>query len=513
MITELSPFVGINKDLPAHEVATGVVTDALNVRFREGSAELFTGQTEVYQPAPLAPLSTFSTRIGTDRYWLALGQTKAYCVTGSPPVWTDITRASSDYAASLDTLWNGGVLNGVPILNNGVDVPQVWAPVSTAQKLTALPAWPANTLVRVLRPWRNYMFGFDVKQGGNRFPHRVMWSHSADPGTVPDSWDISDTTKDAGEFDLAGVGHVIDALPLRDALIVYKENSTYSAKFVGAPFMFQFQEVFSSSGMLSPDCAVEIDGSHVVLTSNDLIRHDGTQMQSVIDKVTRRWLFKNIDSAMYNRCFLTKNVYFNEVWVCFPELGATRCTKALVYNYKDGSISIRELPGITGAGTGLVDEGADQTFDSASGSFDSDVSPFNQSEFGAQLTRTVLCAPDRPALVLVDSTPQYFAENVQAFAERRDITLDVPNQIKTVRRLRPRVTAPAGTVLNFKMGAQMTQDGEMEWSDAIPFVVDEDVSVDAFVAGRYLAWRVESNTSNAWRLDGLDMEVTANGGY
>ena len=513
MITKLSPFVGICKDLPAHDLANGVVTDALNVRFREGSAELFTGQTNVYEPAPLAPVSTFSLRIGTDRYWLALSQAKAFCVTGSPPVWTDVTRASADYNASLNTLWNGGVLNGVPIINNGIDFPQVWSPVATAQKLVDLPAWPSDTIARVIRPWRNYMFAFDIIKSGDRFPHRVKWSHSADPGTVPVSWDIADLTKDAGEFDLIGEGHVIDALPLRQSLIIYKENSTHMATFSGAPLMFNFQEVFSSSGMLSPDCAVEIDGSHVVLTSNDVIRHDGATIQSVVDKTTRRWLFKNIDSSMYSRCFVTKNVYFNEVWVCFPELGATNCTMALVYNYKDGSISIRELPGVTGAGTGLVDEGSDQTFDSSAGSFDADVSPFNSSEFGAQLTRTVLCAPGKPALVLVDSTPQFFGVNINGFAERRDITFDKPNQIKTIQRLRPRITAPTGTVLNFRIGGQMTQDGPIDWSDAIPFVVDEDTSVDAFATGRYLAWRVDSNTSNAWRLDGLDMEYTLNGGY
>jgi hypothetical protein len=511
------PLLGINKDISANETPIGAITDASNVRFREGAAELFQGQTDAYPTAPIAPVSTFPVRIGTARYWIALSLNKAYCVTGSPATWTNITRQTAsidvDYSASLDTLWNGGILNGVPILNNGTDVPQMWSPVATSQKLQALSAWPANVTARVMRPYRNYMFAFDVTKAGTRYPHRVKWSHPADPGTVPVSWDETDATKDAGEFDLDGAGFVVDALPLRQNLVVYKESSTYLCSIASAPAFFNFQLLFSASGMLSADCAVEIDGSHVVLTSNDVIRHDGISVQSIVDKATRRWLFQNIDSTAYDRCFVTKNVYFNEVWVCFPELGQTRCTKALVYNYKDNAISFRDLPGVTSANTGLVDEGASETFDSAAGTFDSDVAPYNQNEFGAQLTRTMMCAPDRPALVLADSTTQYFGENIPGYVERTGISLDAPNQVKTIKRLRPRIRATAGSIMTFKVGSHMDLYGPVTWSAPVTYRVGQDFTVDAFASGRFLAWRMESSSSYGWRMDGLDLEFTARGGY
>jgi hypothetical protein len=252
----------------------------------------------------------------------------------------------------------------------------------------------------------------------------------------------------------------------------------------------------------------------VVLTSNDVIRHDGSSSQSILDKTTRRWLFKTIDSESYDKCFLTKNVYFNEVWICFPELGQARCTKALVYNYKDSTVSFRDLPQVTSGATGLVDEGAAETFDSSVGTNDSDDAPFNAgSEFGAQLTRTMLCAPDRPALVLADSTPKYFGANIPGFIERVGISLDAPNQVKTAYRMRPRVTAPAGTMLKFRIGSHMSLNDTVTWSDQIDFTVGEDVSVDAFAAGRFLAWRLDSDTSSSWRLDGLDIEYNPNGGW
>jgi hypothetical protein len=512
---KLYPFTGVNKDLSKEDLPLGSVTDAENVRFREGYAELFLGQSDVYPTAPIDPISAFPVRIGADRYWIALSQLKAYCVTGSPAVWTDITRATGgDYAATLDDCWNGGILNGVPILNNGVDTPQMWSPVETTQDLQALTAWPTGYTAAVMRPFGNVMFALDINDGTDRFPYRVLWSHPADPGTVPVSWDVTDPTKDAGQFDLAGNGFVIDALTLRQSLVIYAENSTHIANFVGAPFIYDIQQLFSNSGILSKDCVVEVNGSHFVLTSNDFIRHDGSNIQSVLDKQTRRYLFQSIDSESQDRCFVVKNVYFNEVWVCYPELGETSCTKALVYNYKDNSVSFRDLPSVTAGNTGLVDDVYSDTFDGGGPiPFDMDTLPFDQNEFGAQLERTLLCAPDRPALVLMDAGNLDFDEAIQGSMERTGLTFDAPNQIKTVTRVRPRFKAPAGTVLTFQIGSHQTLDGDVTWSPEIVYTVGTDLAVNAFASGYFLAWRILSTDAYQWRLDGMDFEFTPRGSY
>lgn len=166
MITTLGPFIGVNKDLSSGTLPLGAATGALNIRFREGYAEICLGQQDAYCPAPIAPISAFACQIGTVRYWIVLSQAKAYCVTGIPAVWTNITRQTAsvdtDYAAELNTLWNGGVLNGVPFFNNGVDSPQMWAPVALTQRVQGLTAWPASTTCRVMRPFNNYLFAFDV---------------------------------------------------------------------------------------------------------------------------------------------------------------------------------------------------------------------------------------------------------------------------------------------------------------------------------------------------------------
>lgn len=511
----LAPFLGVNKDLSIADLKDGFVTDASNVRFRESYAELFLGQEEAYGTPPIAPISAFPVRIAGARYWLVLSQTKAYAVTGSPAVWTNVTRQTAsvdvNYAASLDTLWNGGVLNGVPILNNGVDAPQMWSPAGAGTKLAALSNWPASTTARVLRMHQNFAFALDVTKSGTRYPHRLKWSAPAEPGTVPVTWDETDDENDAGERDIPGSGYLVDALSLRQSFIIYKEGSTHICTYAGAPFIWNTQQLFATSGMLSADCAVEIDGTHVVLTASDVVRHDGSSVQSIVDKATRRWLFQNIDSSNYDRCFVTKNVYFNEVWVCFPELGQTSCTRALVYNYKDGTTSFRSLPSVTSGNTGLVEATIGSTIDSKTQPIDSYTASFDENEFGAQLERTMLCAPSRPALVLADSGTQSFGAFVSAYMERTGLAMGVPDRVKLVTRVRPHFRAPTGTVLTFRIGGHMDLYGPVTWSAPITYTVGVDQSVDGFASGRYLAYRIESVSAYQWRLDGMDLEFNVKG--
>lgn len=518
MLVKTAPFVGIIKDLMLDAFPAGAVTDANNVRFKEGSVEQYLGESVAYATAPIAPVTSMAIRNSTDKYFVVLSQAKAYAVTGTGPTWTNITRQTAsvdvDYAATLDTLWNGGVLNGVPVLNNSVDLPQYWSTVAPATKLAALPNWPATATCRVMRPFSNYLFALDVTKAGTRYPHRVKWSHPADPGSVPSSWDETDATKDAGEFDLDGSGYLIDCMPMRNNLIIYKENSTHLCTYTGAPFIWSFQKLFSNSGMLSPDCGVEVDGYHYVLTNNDFIKHDGNTITSVLDKVTRRWLFQTMDSDYYDRCFVTRNVYFGEVWVCYVEVGQTSCTKALVYNYRNQTVSFRDLPAVTSASIGQAEDTALNTWASDSDAWDTDLTAWGAArEMGAQQERTLLSSQANSQLVLVDSGTTYRGTAISSYMERTGISFDAPDILKTITRLRPRVYAPAGTVLSFKVGSQSDLYGSVTWSSPVNFTVGTSVTVDTFATGRYLAWRMESASASGFRVEALDIEVSTRGAW
>ena len=51
-----------------------------------------------------------------------------------------------------------------------------------------------------------------IKRGAVDLPHTVLWSSLTDPGAVPDSYDVNDLTKEAGEFPLAETVEAMEAL-------------------------------------------------------------------------------------------------------------------------------------------------------------------------------------------------------------------------------------------------------------------------------------------------------------
>ena len=335
---------GVNKDLSQHELPVNVWTDASNVRFLDGSVSQVLGYKELYPTAAVIPYHVIPLNVLNVKTWLYAGANKVYTV-GNGPVHINITRQTGsvdlDYAATRNS-WSSCLIGGIPVLNNGVDAPQQWL---LTGKMTALTAWPAATACAVVRTYKNSLVALNITKSGTNYPFMVKWSHPADPGTVPVSWDITDATRDAGEADLSdGYDKIVDGLVLRDSFMIYKESSIWRMDYIGGAFVYRFSKVLGASGALSKNCIVELDGQHFVLSSSDCLIHDGQTATSVLDKQTRRELFRQIDPDYSDRCFVFVNRLYNEVFVCYPLLGSQTCNRAMVWNLVDKTVSFRDIP-------------------------------------------------------------------------------------------------------------------------------------------------------------------------
>ena len=364
--------VGVIKDLSAHELPINAWTDCSNIRFLDGYVYQFYGHGEVYNSPSVAPQYVMPVNVAGVRYWIYASAAKTYAVTnsgGSGAVHTDLTHATP--RTGVVNQWTGTLLGGIPILNVGdaSKVPMYWD-LNLANKFVDLTAWPANTYCKSLRSYKNFLVALNVTKAGASYPFMVKWSHPADPGALPSTWDPTDATKDAGESDLAeGQDPIIDGLQLRDSFMIYKESSIWRMDYVGGPFVFRFSKVLGTSGALNRNCIVEADGFHVVLTGSDVIVHDGQTATSVLDKQTRRCLFQSIDVANAGMSFVFKNPFLNEIFICYPSIGATSCDRAMVWNYKDKTVSFRTLPNVNHANFGTVDN-------SLSGNWNQDNAPW-----------------------------------------------------------------------------------------------------------------------------------------
>lgn len=504
---------GVIKDQPAHELPINAWSDSANMRFREGGAERFRGEKKLFDTPAVTPYWLQQYNQGGKRWWIHAGLSALYADDGVSAR-SNITPASAP-TGTIDDRWTGGVLNGVLVANNGKDVPISW---SGSGVMTNLTAWPATTRVASLRPYKNVLVGLDVTKNvgttNTRYPHMVKWSDAAVPGALPGSYDETDLTKLAGEIDLAEEPSLmVDQLTLGDANIIYKEASMWSMTPTGdTANVFRFQRLPGSVGALARGCIANTPKGHVVLTPGDVILHSGQGPKSIITSLMRRWLFNQIDSTNRKRAFVTTNPAANEVWVCFPELGASACTLAVVWNWEDNNWSIRTLNNVTYAATGQIDYSITSTW-AANGDVWKDASSaWNQDELSPAQSR-LLTASTSPLIVGVDVSSTFNGAAYTSRLERKGLHYDKPDQVKTIRAVYPRIDASKGTQVQIQVGGAMDVEGPTTWTTPFTYTVGSSYKADVFASGRFLAVRYQSLDNQPWRIRSQDHDVQMMGTY
>ena len=504
--------VGVNQDLSQHELPINAWTDASNIRFLDGYVNQFLGHSQAYGTPSVIPYHILPVIVGTARYWLYASLAKIYAVTitAGAAVHTNLTRQTAgndvDYAATPNS-WTSTVLGGIPIMNpgNAVDPPQQWD-LNTANNFAALNNWPSSTYCKSMRAYKNFLVALNVTKGSTNYPYMVKWSHPADPGGVPISWDETDPTMDAGEFDLSeGYDQIIDGLPLRDSLVIYKEASVWRLDFVGGQYVFRASKVMGTSGALNRNCIVEIDGFHVVLTTNDIIIHDGVQATSVLDKVTRRWLFQHMDVDEAYQSFVFKNPFYNEVFICFASIGSDYPDTAIVFNYRDKTVSKRTLPNIHHANFGSVDSTLTGTWASDPAPWSSDISLWDSPDPVPNQARVLMGSHDTK-LFMLDASASFDGSLPVAFVERKGLGFDADEKIKLVKGIRPRITGNVGDTVNVYIGSQEDPYDTPTYTE-MTHTIGSTVRNECLVSGRYIAVKFGTGTAYYWRLDSYDLEV------
>jgi hypothetical protein len=507
--------LGVIKDLSAHELPFGAWTDASNIRFLDGSAYQFYGHTEVFASPSAAPQHVMPVDVAGVRYWLYMTAANSYAVSAASgtAVHTDITHATP--RTGVVNAWTACNFGGIPIFNTGdtSTYPMYWD-LNLSHKFVDLSNWPANTYCKALRSFKNFLIALNVTKSGTSYPHMVKWSHPADPGTLPTSWDNTDTTKDAGEMPIMqGQGQIVDGLELKDSFIVYKENSAHRIDYVGGVFVLSNKQIFGMTGLLNRNCAVEFDGLHLAVTSSDIVVHDGYTAKSVLDKKARRFFFQDIDASNKGLVFVFKNPFLNEIFICYPSIGSSVCNKAVVYNYVDETVSFRSLPNLNHAACGPVDISLAGTWAADNDPWKADLTAWNGPEYTPDTARVIMASTD-VKLYLLDGSASFNGTQPSAYLERRGLGLDDDEHMKLIKSVRPRITGNNGDTVIIKVGGHDTDPyADPTYTATMTHTIGTTVNNECMVEFRYPAIRIESGTAFQWRMDSLDAEVEITGWF
>lgn len=506
---EVSRFIGINRDLPPSELPLDVFSDGKNIRYDNLAMCKFDGHSQIFDVGMLhTPYHALGVRKPLDYFWI-YGGTNAVGVVNTSGTHNDITPVSAP-SATYENNWHGGVINGVPYLNYPGGNPIFWDGITTIPMVT-LTGWPASTSTKCIRTYRNFLVALDLTESSIDYPNRVRWSASATSGLIPQSWDETDPTIDAGFVTLGGTqGAVVDCLPLYENNIVYKNNSAFIMSFIGGQQIFSFRELFQDIGVIGRDCVVYFKGRHAVFTQDDLIVHDGRTPQSIIDKKMRSWLFREIDPEHATKSFITPYHKKDELWFCFTNASAGANglpNTALVWNYKDDKLSVRDIQDAPFIAHGVIsqfDGVAD--WDSDTESWDSDTSVWNESQIGSVTQDLVMCSGSN--LHQIDIGATFNGVDYESYVERLSIPLgDNYTEVKMLRSMWPYIEGPPGTVLNIRVGSQMHLDDPISWADDGVYTLGTDDRFNSFIKGRLISFKISSQTGAKWVLHGIGLEV------
>ena len=498
--------IGLNSDLTPEELGNGVWSDVENMRFRNGYAERFRGTAQVFTAPSVTPyfLQPYST--STARFWIHCGLASIFADDGT----TRANITNGLRTGAVDDRWTGGALNGVLVLNNGKDIPQFWGGTGT---LANLPSWNAVWKAQSIRPFKNFLIALNFSKGAVNLPHMVKWSHIAEPGAIPTSWDEANPALDAGEVDLAETPDVlVDCLPLGDVNIIYKERSMYAMSYVGAPFIFRFQRLPGESGMLARGCAANTPLGHVVLTAGDVVLNTGQGVQSIANGAVRDYIFRNIDSVTFKRAFVTANPQRSEVWICFPYGQSETCNRACVWSWETKAWGIRSLNNATYGAFGQINASGGSSTWADSDTWETDGSSWNENEYSPAEARLLL-THTIPLITLQDTGVTDLGGLISAKLERTGIHLGSPDTVKTMSEIFPQIDAAAGSVVNVQFGASMFADSAPQWGPVQSFEVGQTNKVNSFMSGRFLAVRFLNADFAPWRIKSFRIRYEPAGIY
>ncbi len=246
-------------------------------------------------------------------------------------------------------------------------------PVYTDETLNTgyeyIPGWDDGDSARILRSFGDFLVAFNVTKGTDHYPSMVKWSDAAQYGAPPQNWSITDDASLSGENVLnEAIGPILDASTIGSSMLIYTKQQTFRMDYIGGQFIFDFNNIARDRGVIATNCVANVEGLHYVFGSGEIYVHDGNSKKSLSDRRVNRRIYDYINYKLSDRCFVFHDDRHNEVIFGFPSLfrgdkwtndNCEGCNEAAVYNYKDDTWTMVQLPSVKDMAEATVTEVSD----------------------------------------------------------------------------------------------------------------------------------------------------------
>jgi len=521
---------GLNSDLMPWDLPGSFLTEIRNVRIDQNKISPL-GGTTLWVDLPDDFVAGYVQQVSalSGSFWVICGLNAVYVYDGD--TLSEITSTAGYGGITNENLWQGCTVSRIPVFNNPNHYPEYWSPQNAATLLQPLmwddtQTWQQKgESAQVIRSHKQYMFALNLQSTTyGAVPDGVRWSSPADVGGLPESWDELDQTNVAGFTTLgAEGGSVIDGRSMRDSFVVYRESGISVFELVGGQFVWRIRNLSNDVGLVAADALVEVKTKHYFIGDGDIYVNDGNQVVSLLHNRIRTRFTNDYDSDNYANSYAVKNTYKNEIWFCIPRTGDEFPSVAYIYNWKDDSWAIRDIPPNPTANYGALSV-PPITWANVEGNWDNYPGTWTERE-GNPFSDTIVMAtkpkdfdpdfPDQPAipngsLLMPDRVVGGLTTEYYSVVERTGFALEGLNNVTTITRIYPHMRGP--TEVFIQIGSQDYPGAPVRWKEAVSYFPERDRKVDIRTTGELHCFRVFSpKTTTIWELSGMDIEYVSAG--
>lgn len=535
---EITRPIGINKDLSPYELPPNVWSSGENVHFHRNRTSKTEGYSDVWSILDTveSPLFHIYFSNGVDKFWVYAGETDVYKTDGAL-----VTQLGTGFTTTVELGWTGCNFNGLVILNQSKDHPQVLDPTDL-ESVIDLPhwgssvsnaadaefpddvpnaaPWGAASRAAVIRPYKNYLLALDcTDENSVRYPSMVRWSSPAESGDVPPSWDPARLGEGAGLYTIAdSPGPILDGLTLGDYFCIYKTDAVWLLQFIGGEFTFQFRKLFGEgSGAMTRECIAEFDGFHFVFSADGAYIHNGASQTDVMEPWVKDAYFDNIDSGQQLRTRVVADHLNNEIWIYFISQNSVDgwYDTALIWNWEVKEWTIQKL----GAGISYIAEGNVEALAVTSRDWDTRTYTWDEANESLIWNDPTAINPVNKKLLMADYVRRFFYANgvgndyagipFTGSVKRIGIDFNDDEEFKHITRVTPHILGQ--NKIDVSLFAEDTQTGSPTLIGKYEFDSATQQSVDCHVVGRYIG--IEFSSASPWILTGYTLEYNLLGKY
>ena len=238
--------------------------------------------------------------------------------------WVDRSRTTPDYACGSDSRWSFAQFGDYTLAANVADTMQV----SQTTTFADISGSPKAAYIAV----------------SDGFVMAVNTDSSSDQWHCSAYLDYSDwveaisTQCTSGR--LIGGGSFTGVKKFSNGFVAWKKNATYVANYVGAPIVFQWDEIPGDVGCPTGHAAIDIGDRVAFLGNDDFYIFDGANNISIGQGI-REWFFADALATYAHKTVVTYNPITANISWHYPSTASSSGVpdKALVYNVRSNKWS------------------------------------------------------------------------------------------------------------------------------------------------------------------------------